>query len=386
MNKRVKQAVLLAVVGAGLLGISPISHANNDANVSVVYDYTYRDGSAHVYTYNPWKQFEINTEVGYVTDIQLRPDEVVQKISAGNTIQFSVDTDEVAGVQHVYVKPLVANNKTNFIINTSKRSYRLIVNATDSHEYIVLWTYPNEDLKEAIEAREAEMAALYHQNEQHKTIISKQFNDNYKVVKNKNVKDIYIPSKIFDDGQKTYIEVRPENQDNFPTIYYFNEYEKDKLELVNYRLKGNYLEIDKVMHNMKISYSQKSFLIVEKDTKENDVPKPKNIKFEAVNASDLSQAMNQQATSISVQAEWVPLKERMRQQRINEQKQFIKDTQVDPIPTDDAALDQKIAELESELGVLQKTNPDNTELTQNGFDEEQERQDIQAQIKLIRGS
>ncbi|EKU77388.1 TrbG/VirB9 family P-type conjugative transfer protein [Veillonella seminalis] len=374
----VKKRLLATCLTVGLLGISPFSHASE----SVVYDYTYRDGSAHVYTYNPWQQFEINTEVGYVTDIQLRPDEVVQKISAGNTVQFSVDTDEVAGVQHVYVKPLVGNNKTNFIINTSKRSYRLIVNATDSHEYIILWTYPTEDLKDAVERKEIELAEAYHQNEQYKTIINKQFNENYKVIKNKNVKDIYIPTKVFDDGQKTYIEVRPENQDNFPTIYYFNEYEKNKLELVNYRLKGNYLEIDKIMHGMKLAYSQKSFLIIEKEANTKDVPKAKDITFNKVDAQDLAEAMNGQATTIEMQTEWIPLKERMRKQRINEYKEFVKETQPPEVPSgpaNDEALDIQIANLEAELGINNSQNDE----AKPSFDEEAERKHVQEQIRLI---
>lgn len=49
-------------------------------NSPFVYTPDYSDGTANVYTYEPYSQYEINTVVGFVTDIQLRQNEKLQKL------------------------------------------------------------------------------------------------------------------------------------------------------------------------------------------------------------------------------------------------------------------------------------------------------------------
>lgn len=64
-----KRMAILACVGIMSMGLLSAQ------GEGIVYYPTYTDGTAHVYTYNPWKQYEINTKVGFVTDIQLRKGE-----------------------------------------------------------------------------------------------------------------------------------------------------------------------------------------------------------------------------------------------------------------------------------------------------------------------
>lgn len=394
---KLKQSIQFGICAsllAGAVGLYMPVQANE--NVRVVYWPTYQDGSANVYTYNPWKQFEINTRVGYITDIQLRPDEVIQKIATGNSVQFSVDTDVVAGIQHVYVKPNVNQVRTNFVVNTDKRSYRFIVNGTsDEYESVVLFTYPELDEKDAIEAAEARRIREEQEQQRFEKLAHTVFNRNYIVKTNKNVRSEYIPRSVFDDGVKTYIEVRPENQDNFPIIYYYDAYDGNKLQLVNYRLKGNYLEIDKIMHKMKLVYSQQSYLVMERNDVKASIPDAKSISFASVDVNDLHAAMEGQAGAIQMQSEWVPLKERMRQQRMKEQKEFIKDTQPQSPPASDPQLDAKIEQLESELGLVNTNISDVSNPSQEGAiqplnpsdpqaQEDQERHDLQVKIQRIK--
>lgn len=349
----------MKAVKAGLLGLAvmaaigtptPAAHAAN----AIVYDYVYRDGSAHVYDYNPWQQFEINTEVGYVTDIQLRPDETVTKIGAGNTAQWSIDTDVVAGVQHVYIKPTVANQQTNLVINTDKRSYRLLVNSTDSHEYVVLWRYIKEDAEDNLKRQQEEVAAKEREATQYRELAQRAFNTRFEVKKNKRVQAEYIPLSVFDDGTKTYIQVRPENKDNFPTVYAYEPWDRSKLQLVNYRLKGDYLEIDKVLNGIKLTFSQDSYLLIERQGNVKKAPSPKSITFASVNVDDLYAATKGQTNTVQVSDTWVPLKERMRRQRQEEQVHILKELK-EPPPAETSAdteeLDKKIAALEEQLGV-----------------------------------
>ena len=64
------------------------------------------------------------------------------------------------------------------------------------------------------------------------------------------------------------IVINKENKNNLPTIYYYDErIPKDKLQLVNYRIKGNYFEIDRVAQAWKIVYQQDAYLVVERPVK-----------------------------------------------------------------------------------------------------------------------
>lgn len=367
---------LKVMICAAVLSIGTFSSYAAD---STVYYPTYTDGSAHVYTYNPFQQFEINTQVGYVTDIQLRPNEVVQKIATGNSVQFNVDTDSVAGVQHVYIKPTVSNTRTNFIINTDQRSYRLIVNSTGETEYVVIWQYPHEDEQDRLAAIEAEQQEAMASNARFNELLNGQFFNNYTVTKNKNVKDIYIPHSVFNDGTKTYIEVTEANKDNMPTVYSFDEWNKSKLQLVNYRMKGKFLEIDKVMHNMKLVYSQDSYLIIT-DNQKHEVPSPRNISFDPINVTDLFNQTEQQAPIVEYQDTWIPLKERMRKAQTAEIKQFINETrQQEEQSFNDTLLEQQIAELEAELGIARQDISN----ANNQSDEDKNANEIHSEIAEI---
>lgn len=147
-----KKLLLVSFLQSGIILFPSISSAQDG-----IVDYpAYTDGTAQVFEYNPYRQYEIYTRVGYVTDIQLRPGEEVQKIATGNSSQWAVDTDFVAGIEHVYLKALAPELRTNIIINTSQRSYRLIANSTNDYiGYIVIWSYPKEDFEEGMRASNA---------------------------------------------------------------------------------------------------------------------------------------------------------------------------------------------------------------------------------------
>ena len=93
--------------------------ANDYSGTGLINEPIAVQGTATIYEFNPVNQFVVNTRLGYVTDIELRPGEEVQKIAAGNTLQWSVEKDTVADVTHVYIKPL-SDSATNVIINTSQ--------------------------------------------------------------------------------------------------------------------------------------------------------------------------------------------------------------------------------------------------------------------------
>lgn len=319
MNKKLKYSVVLSCVISTFLVGSTFAHDTEDG---VTYYPSYSDNTANVYNYNKYKQFEINTKVGYVTDVQLRPGEVVQKIASGNTTQWQVDVDIIDGVQHVYIKPMVSGIRTNMIINTDQRSYRFLVNSTDEMEYVVVFNFAELDREAQLKAEAEALAAQQARLDNLKRLQNTHFNTNYKVIKTKNVKTAYVPKNIFDDGQKTYIEVSDlALRDNLPLVYSYDDWEKGKLQLVNYRLKNNVIEIDKVVNKMRVMFSQNSYFDVQNKNTEYKNTSPGNIQFKGQPATTLYNADTVNPTEqVSYHDTFVSLNERNRQARMQEYK------------------------------------------------------------------
>ena len=319
MNKKLKYSVVLSCMISTFLVGSTFAHDTEDG---VTYYPSYSDNTANVYNYNKYKQFEINTKVGYVTDVQLRPGEVVQKIASGNTTQWQVDVDIIDGVQHVYIKPMVSGIRTNMIINTDQRSYRFLVNSTDEMEYVVVFNFAELDREAQLKAEAEALAAQQARLDNLKRLQNTHFNTNYKVIKTKNVKTAYVPKNIFDDGQKTYIEVSDlALRDNLPLVYSYDAWEKGKLQLVNYRLKNNVIEIDKVVNKMRVMFSQNSYFDVQNKNTEYKNTSPGNIQFKGQPATTLYNADTVNPTEqVSYHDTFVSLNERNRQARMQEYK------------------------------------------------------------------
>lgn len=319
MNKKLKYSVVLSCMISTFLVGSTFAHDTEDG---VTYYPSYSDNTANVYNYNKYKQFEINTKVGYVTDVQLRPGEVVQKIASGNTTQWQVDVDIIDGVQHVYIKPMVSGIRTNMIINTDQRSYRFLVNSTDEMEYVVVFNFAELDREAQLKAEAEALAAQQARLDNLKRLQNTHFNTNYKVIKTKNVKTAYVPKNIFDDGQKTYIEVSDlALRDNLPLVYSYDDWEKGKLQLINYRLKNNVIEIDKVVNKMRVMFSQNSYFDVQNKNTEYKNTSPGNIQFKGQPATTLYNADTVNPTEqVSYHDTFVSLNERNRQARMQEYK------------------------------------------------------------------
>lgn len=319
MNKKLKYSLVLSCMISTFVMGSTFAHDTEDG---VTYYPSYSDNTANVYNYNKYKQFEINTKVGYVTDVQLRPGEVVQKIASGNTTQWQVDVDIIDGVQHVYIKPMVSGIRTNMIINTDQRSYRFLVNSTDEMEYVVVFNFAELDREAQLKAEAEALAAQQARLDNLKRLQNTHFNTNYKVIKTKNVKTVYVPKNIFDDGQKTYIEVSDLSlRDNLPLVYSYDDWEKGKLQLVNYRLKNNVIEIDKVVNKMRVMFSQNSYFDVQNKNTEYKNTSPGNIQFKGQPATTLYNADTVNPTEqVSYHDTFVSLNERNRQARMKEYK------------------------------------------------------------------
>lgn len=218
-----------------------------------------------VWEFKPSSLFEVHTNIGFVTDIVLKPGETVSYIAAGDTTRWKIDQAQVNGVSHIYIKPIRDNISTNLIINTNARSYRLFLISDSSANFtpIVEFSFSKEDMAKALSkpipiSKDKQEFLDIFTTKKGNTYEAKSINRHYTVKRKGKVADDLYPLEIFDDGTRTYIKMPKTNKYDMPVLY--NVDETKKLTLVNYRMKGSYMIADKVFEHARLVYSPKSSL------------------------------------------------------------------------------------------------------------------------------
>lgn len=190
--------------------------------------------------------FQIYTSPGQVTDIALQEGEELVgpgPVAAGDTVRWiigdTVSGEGAARRVHLLVKPTRADITTNLVINTSRRTYHLELRATPTTYMAgVSWTYPQDELialraREAERARGAPVAA---------GLAFAQLNFDYRI---SGAKVAWRPARVFDDGRQSIVEF-PDGiaVGEMPPLFVLGD--KGMAELVNYRVDGRFLIVDRL--------------------------------------------------------------------------------------------------------------------------------------------
>ena len=253
-------------IGAALLAVSLLGgmqlYAEEDQPL-----YALSDGTAHAskttYEFKADSQFEVHTKKGYVTDIKLKPGESITYLGAGDTTRWLVDQSTVAGITHVYIKPMADGIRTNMIINTNAHSYRLIIDEGVDFTPIVEFSFPQEDMRQTLLTKpvlskeEKEFSDIYMKKDKAGKRVLKKINKNYKIKKHGSFTEDMLPIEIFDDGIRTYYKMPKSNKYDLPTLYLV---EDGQLSLVNYRVRGEYFIADRVFERARLKYSSKKYI------------------------------------------------------------------------------------------------------------------------------
>jgi len=208
-----------------------------------------RDGFLNAIQQFPYSQgalYQVYTALGQVTDIALQEGEQLVgsgPVAAGDTVRWIIgDTTSGTGAQtrvHILVKPTRADLSTNLVINTDRRTYHLELKSTASTYMASLsWTYPEDDLI-ALRGRNAQAQAA--------APIAGGVNVaalNFGYVL-KGDKPGWRPLRVFDDGQKVFIEFPGTiDRDELPPLFVLGA--SGKSELVNYRYKDRFMIVDRL--------------------------------------------------------------------------------------------------------------------------------------------
>lgn len=220
-----------------------------------------------VYEYKPDSLFQVNAQMGFVSDVALRKGESITYIGAGDTKRWLIDQASVDGTTHLYIKPLAAGIQTNMIVNTDTHSYRLyLVSVTENYTPIIQFSFPEDSsLQQQLhkplpwkDSAEKEYFDLYMEKDKTGSgYVPKTINRNYAVTRHGHVEAAMYPSEIFDDGTRTYIKIKPSNTYDLPVLYNIKD---NRIELVNYRIKNNCIIADRVFTKARLFFGPKTWL------------------------------------------------------------------------------------------------------------------------------
>lgn len=194
-----------------------------------------------VFPYGKDDTYTILTRPGAVTDIQLYPDEEVQMLAMGESVQW--EAAQTPG--HVLIKPKVPGIFTSATLVTTKRTYQLTFRSSpmDGKWYqMVRWDHPEIIVFQQLqEKKQQDTEAKFNKAEtltDDGTDIDK-FNFNYRITGEVGFK----PLQVMDNGKFTWVRMPP-NIPELPAVFAIGA--DDKAEMVNFTVKRDYIIVHRV--------------------------------------------------------------------------------------------------------------------------------------------
>jgi type IV secretion system protein TrbG len=221
-----------------------VKAANNAARVQPSRaDYI---NAVQVYPYSDGALYQVYAAPGEITDIALEAGEQLVgsgPVAAGDTVRWVIgDTESGTGPSkriHILLKPTEPNLTTNLVINTDRRTYHLEL-SSDEKTYMasVSWAYPQDQLI-ALRAQNAaaDVAAPIASG-----VDVAALNFRYRT---EGDDPPWRPLRAFDDGRQVFIEF-PTGiaQGEMPPLWVVGP--QGEGQLVNYRVRGNYMIVDRL--------------------------------------------------------------------------------------------------------------------------------------------
>lgn len=193
--------------------------------------------------------FQIYTAPGQITDIALEVGEKLVgpgPVASGDTVRWIIgDTISGSGDTqriHILVKPTRADIMTNLVINTDRRTYHLELRATTSTYMAgVSWIYPQDAL-----------IALHKSATSQTDFVSEinvaQLEFRYRISGDR---PDWRPIRAFDDGQQVFVEFDDNiKTTDMPPLFVLGA--KNTAELVNYRVEGRFMIIDRLFERAEL--------------------------------------------------------------------------------------------------------------------------------------
>ncbi len=202
--------------------------------------------AVQVYPFSDGALYQLYAAPGQITDIALEPGEQLAgtgPVAAGDTVRWIIgDTESGSGATkrvHILVKPSRADLLTNLVINTDRRTYHLEMRSVErTYMASVSWSYAADQL-----------IALRQQNARADTaqpvasgVDLEALNFRYRI---EGDTPAWRPLRAYDDGRQVFVEFpRGIAQGEMPPLWVIGA--AGGAELVNYRVRGRYMIVDRL--------------------------------------------------------------------------------------------------------------------------------------------
>lgn len=212
-----------------------------------------------VFAWNDGVVYHAFAAPGRVTDIVLQPGEQLGSVASGDTARWTIgDTTSGSGSDkraHVLVKPFSVGLTTNIVITTDRRTYHLVLTsgAGDAMS-AVSWTYPADEMIAVRKAEEVRMAAT----PVAAGLDMDALDFGYTISGDR---PAWRPVRVFDDGRQTFIEF-PATLVTGEAPPLFSLGTTGDAELVNYRVRGHFYVVDRLLDRAELRLGTKKALVV----------------------------------------------------------------------------------------------------------------------------
>ncbi|MGD9658778.1 MAG: P-type conjugative transfer protein TrbG [Methylocystis sp.] len=218
--------------------------------------------AVQIYPFSDGALYQVYASPGEITDIALQDGEQLVgsgPVAAGDTVRWIIgDTESGAGnarKTHIMVKPTRADLMTNLVINTDRRTYHLELRSTEkTYMASVSWRYPQDELI-ALRRQNvlAEAAAPIDVG-----LDLSRLNFRYTI---EGDAAPWRPLRAFDDGRKVYVEFpRGISQGEMPPLFIIGA--AGDSQLVNYRVRGNHMIVDRLFAAAELRFGADSQQVV----------------------------------------------------------------------------------------------------------------------------
>lgn len=225
----------------------------------------YKNGT-FIYTYNENLVYEVYAQPYHLTDIVLEDgemvigtpllseDETVWELTAG--VGRNAETGE--DIQHLFIKPTYSAQDSSLIIITDRRVYHFRIKSfKDTHMAIVKFNYPQTKNRWA---KSKQQKILENAEIDFSRVSNPEFlSFDYKIKYSRFKKPEFLPTRVFDDGQATYIQLDESVlQKELPLL--FNE----KQEITNYVVRKNVLIVPRLINTMTLRLGKQKVTVIKK--------------------------------------------------------------------------------------------------------------------------
>lgn len=230
----------------------------------------YKDGTFY-YIFNENLVYEIYCQPYHLTDIILEDGELVQGtplLSEDDevwelTANVAKNPSTGDNIQHLFVKPAYSKLDSSLVVITDRRVYHLRLKSfSDTHMAMVKFKYPERKTVWATKANDADGADGVGFENEYITVTNPEFlSFDYKV-KYGLRKPEFMPQRVYDDGQKTYIVVDDlVLHKELPLV--FNE----RNEIVNYSVSKNTFVIPRLINKVTLRLGRQKVVVEKKKAK-----------------------------------------------------------------------------------------------------------------------